>query len=212
MVCHLTPHLFRENTVVNSLFSTYNQGILLFFLWPLLPPFTLYFNTCLSKYVTCIQRTPRKTGNLHIGQRWTDPPSCLSHSGLQSACQLVCLSHCIFVNVSLYTIPTCLSVNKTANITTGYSRNYARFVTLFQFLCPNSLFPVYHIQRLCRSSKLVERRIYPGKKSPVLSCVIKVVTATTVPQHRQRIKTKQDSSSLRVTDVWPKVSEQSLAL
>lgn len=118
---------------------------------------------CLSECVINMRSSENtymtdKTGSLQIRQHLTGLPSRLRDSGLQSACQLVSLSHCIFLK--MYTIPNCVSVDNTANITLGYRKTHVQFVTLFQFLCQC---PVY-------SSK------HPRKKSPVLSREIKVVT------------------------------------
>ncbi len=142
-------------------------------------------------------------GSLQIRQHSPGLPSCLWKSGLQSACQVVCLTHGILLKTaSLYIMPNCLSVDNTANITPGYSRTHVKFSTLFQFYAMVHMSSVLHgatlsILKACWAQDI------PGKKSPVQSCDRNYSS-------QRKIQTETGRSSWRVTVVWPTVREQSL--
>lgn len=133
-VHHLTPHFL--SSLRSFCFLVVTGVPIVFFLWPLWHCFLSSLKTCLSKNVVNMHSSENtymrgeKMGSLQIRQHSTGLPSCLWESGLQSACQLVRLSHCIFLKHHTKLYP---SVNNTTNITTGNSRTHIRFVTLFQF-------------------------------------------------------------------------------
>lgn len=101
------------------------------------------------------------------------PLVCLhaSESWVQSACQLVCLSHRILLKTaSLYITPNCLSVDNTANITPEYSRAHVKFSTLFQFYAKVHMSSVLYNRSTLSILKACWAEDTRGKKSPVQSC------------------------------------------